>query len=539
MEWLTTLGVVGYLLLCTALEWGGDPLWGGTHRPLFVEALVLPVRLGLLGVLALALLRQWPTPLRKTVWFLLLATVLEAVAAWWFALPVVPVVLLVAPVAIPAHPPLFPWADFALLAAYICQLAALATLPVRADVMRSELARRDGTHQFSIASIDFAVAIAAAVLLVWFYLLEPASLAAYRGWGRLAEVGYPALNFALLLTVVLQFKIAFHGHLQRVFRPLAVAALLVFCGDALIGLSLYVGHFAPVLLLSMVAHRLAVAAVLLAGLRLMHPAEHWTAAPRAELEPTLSPISATAVALVMAALLTEALGHGLHRGLVLMAGAAVLVLLVLVRQVLSARRNQQWMDGQRQHLEALVQERTEQLRASNAQLELLARQDPLTGLANRREFDTRLAQAWPASVRAHQPLAVALLDVDLFKAYNDRHGHPAGDDCLRQVAQVLQQVVLRRTDLVARYGGEEFLVLMQQTDTAGATLFAEKIRAAIEAAAIPHGASTVAPWITVSIGVVSVVPESVSLPESLFFAADAALYAAKHDGRNCVRVGRT
>jgi len=131
-----------------------------------------------------------------------------------------------------------------------------------------------------------------------------------------------------------------------------------------------------------------------------------------------------------------------------------------------------------------------------------------------------------------------LLDIDHFKSYNDHFGHPQGDTCLREVARVLQRVVRRRTDLVARYGGEEFLLLMPQTDAAGALLFAERVREAIEARGLEHAPGLPRPVVTVSIGVVSTAPDAVSMPEALFFAADAALYEAKADGRNCVRSGR-
>ena len=241
---------------------------------------------------------------------------------------------------------------------------------------------------------------------------------------------------------------------------------------------------------------------------------------------------------LLAALFFEQVDHGSFHALMLSAGATFSGLLLLLRQVVLQRRRNVWTVKQRQELERQVAERTAELSAARARLELLASEDPLTLLPNRRVFDEALNTAWSACARAGQPLSLALLDIDLFKAYNDHYGHPAGDACLQQVANILKRVVRRRTDLVARYGGEEFLLLLPQTDAAGAELFAERVRAAIEEAALPHAASTVAKHITVSVGVVTVQPDAVSLPERLFFAADAALYEAKAEGRNCVRVGK-
>ena len=241
---------------------------------------------------------------------------------------------------------------------------------------------------------------------------------------------------------------------------------------------------------------------------------------------------------MLAALFFEQLDHFNSQLVLLTVGATASGVVLLLRQALLQRRRGLWTAKQRLELERQVAERTAELSAARARLELLASEDPLTLLPNRRVFDEALNTAWSACARAGQPLSVALLDIDLFKAYNDHYGHPAGDACLQQVANVLKRVVRRRTDLVARYGGEEFLLLLPQTDEAGAELFAERVRAAIEEAALPHAASSVAGCITVSVGVVTAQPDAVSLPERLFFAADAALYEAKAEGRNCVRVGK-
>lgn len=170
-------------------------------------------------------------------------------------------------------------------------------------------------------------------------------------------------------------------------------------------------------------------------------------------------------------------------------------------------------------------------------LRRLAFIDGLTGLHNRRAFDERLARELRHAARTVQPLALALIDVDFFKPYNDHYGHQAGDDALRAVAQALQQAMLRPVDLAARYGGEEFVCLLPETAAAGAQAVAERLRAAVQALALPHAHSQAAPVLTVSIGVAAwptQLDRPAPAPEALIQAADAALYDAKHGGRNRV-----
>ncbi|RZI76274.1 MAG: GGDEF domain-containing protein [Pseudomonas sp.] len=169
----------------------------------------------------------------------------------------------------------------------------------------------------------------------------------------------------------------------------------------------------------------------------------------------------------------------------------------------------------------------------NAERELagLASTDGLTGLANRRRLDQVLKQEWARGMRSERPLALLMIDVDHFKAFNDRHGHHGGDVALRSVAQTLTASIRRPGDLAARYGGEEFMVVLPETDKAGACVIAEKLRLAIEA--LPPFAEDTVP-ITVSIGVATHLPATHDLPEPLFHAADRALYRAKKQGRNRV-----
>jgi diguanylate cyclase (GGDEF)-like protein len=189
-------------------------------------------------------------------------------------------------------------------------------------------------------------------------------------------------------------------------------------------------------------------------------------------------------------------------------------------------------------LEARVLERTAALEAANRQLEEMSRTDGLTGLANRRHFDTMLTAEWARALRSGQSLGLGLLDVDWFKAYNDDMGHLAGDDCLRQIAAVLTETVGRRSgEVVARYGGEEFAFIVPGADAAQLQALGERILAALRARALQHPSSP-AGIVTASIGLAAAVPPAGGRPEPLLQAADAALYAAKAAGRDRVQLAQ-
>ena len=188
---------------------------------------------------------------------------------------------------------------------------------------------------------------------------------------------------------------------------------------------------------------------------------------------------------------------------------------------------------QERRLEQSVAERTAELEAANRSLELLSATDGLTGIANRRHFDQLLQQEWKRQARLRQPLALAMMDVDLFKQYNDRYGHQAGDDCLRLVAGILGANVRRAGDLAARYGGEEFVFVAPGLDAAEMLHLAEAIRSLVEHRSVPHLLSPFGK-VTLSIGVAVVVPSAHGNPEDLLRLADAALYQAKSQGRNQV-----
>lgn len=190
-------------------------------------------------------------------------------------------------------------------------------------------------------------------------------------------------------------------------------------------------------------------------------------------------------------------------------------------------------DGKLVAVVETLRDMTEQKLAEMA-LHNLASKDGLTGLANRRTLDESLRAEWLRGQRQQTPLAFLLADVDHFKLYNDTYGHQRGDECLRAVAGMIGAKVFRPADLVARYGGEEFGIVMPATDLAGALAVAERMREAVESLELEHSASTTADHVTLSIGVAAVTPSPTSTPEFLIAAADAALYKAKHHGRNRV-----
>ena len=167
-------------------------------------------------------------------------------------------------------------------------------------------------------------------------------------------------------------------------------------------------------------------------------------------------------------------------------------------------------------------------------LERLSHIDGLTGIPNRRAFDARLDEEWRRSIRSGDPLGAAMIDVDLFKQYNDAYGHLSGDDCLRTVAEALTTALKRGGDFVARYGGEEFVCLFSGLNDEALAAVVEKIRASVEALRIPHGDSSVAPWVTVSVGAALRQPTPETPPAGLIEAADLQLFEAKRQGRNRV-----
>lgn len=221
----------------------------------------------------------------------------------------------------------------------------------------------------------------------------------------------------------------------------------------------------------------------------------------------------------------------------------------IIRDITARREAESKLHEARSQLERLVSARTAalkaandrleqttvELRRANTQLQKMARIDELTGIGNRRAFDERLDLEWRRQQRRKRSLALLMCDVDQFKKYNDHYGHPAGDECLRQIGQALRTCFQRADEFPARYGGEEFAVILSGSDPAEAAERAEALRQAILALDIEHevGAAQV---VTVSVGVATTVPDRESKFSELVVAADTALYAAKQNGRNRIEM---
>jgi len=168
-------------------------------------------------------------------------------------------------------------------------------------------------------------------------------------------------------------------------------------------------------------------------------------------------------------------------------------------------------------------------------LEDISYLDGLTGIANRRKFDEYLELNWNFAIRESTPISMILMDIDYFKLFNDHYGHQQGDNCLIQIAQMLEGVAIRKTDLVARYGGEEFVCILPKTEIREASMIAEKFRLSIMSIGIPHEYSEADSGVTISIGVATIIPEVDSNCSLIIKASDEALYKAKESGRNQVQ----
>lgn len=176
------------------------------------------------------------------------------------------------------------------------------------------------------------------------------------------------------------------------------------------------------------------------------------------------------------------------------------------------------------------------LQTLNRKLAQLSHIDELTGIANRRMFERQFAHEWSRARRKRNPLALLMVDIDHFKALNDRYGHAAGDRCLKKIAATLERGVRRPGDLVARYGGEEFVLILPDVDSRGAFQIGESLRRAVQALAIPNERSPSGPTLTISVGGAALVPAARANRMTLLTRADRALYRAKRDGRNRVLV---
>lgn len=168
----------------------------------------------------------------------------------------------------------------------------------------------------------------------------------------------------------------------------------------------------------------------------------------------------------------------------------------------------------------------------NKKLEKLSLQDGLTGLANRRYFDSFLDKEWRLALRRKSTISLILADIDFFKKFNDTYGHQVGDECLKSVAKAIQLAVKRVSDLAARYGGEEFAIVLPETNIKGARSIADNIHQNVKKLKITNDGSQICSKVTVSVGIACTTPEINTLPAKLIEESDHALYQAKNNGRN-------
>jgi len=224
--------------------------------------------------------------------------------------------------------------------------------------------------------------------------------------------------------------------------------------------------------------------------------------------------------------------HEFHNILQRELDAKRLAVLKITHQVDAARHEAEIYRLKTLELEQQVDEQ----RAIQSELELRSLIDPLTGLHNRRYFDDRLTKEYSRHSRSGAELSVLIMDVDHFKAFNDTYGHVRGDDCLRQVANVIKDAMARPSDVAVRYGGEEFVCLLPETDSAGALTVAEHIRHNVMRLSIPHSASSASQIVTISIGVATIRCDKDGSATDIIAKADDQLYAAKSNGRNRIEV---
>ncbi len=207
-------------------------------------------------------------------------------------------------------------------------------------------------------------------------------------------------------------------------------------------------------------------------------------------------------------------------------------LLARVRSVLRLKHE---IDHRKSRENELI-EVTRQLEAANQMLLQLSFNDALTGVANRRSFEELIAKEWSRVARHSRPISLIMIDVDCFKIYNDSYGHQCGDECLKQVAKGLRNTLKRPGDFIARYGGEEFVVILPDTELEGACQIAENMRRSIDSLKIAFKESSVRDQVTVSMGIAVTIPGIDSKLDLLINSADKALYQAKKEGRDRVKI---
>jgi diguanylate cyclase (GGDEF)-like protein len=191
---------------------------------------------------------------------------------------------------------------------------------------------------------------------------------------------------------------------------------------------------------------------------------------------------------------------------------------------------------EKDHLIHNLQHSNKELEDAYGKIIELSNTDELTGIANRRSFDINFKKEWGRALRSNLPLSFIMVDIDYFKAYNDTFGHQQGDRCLQMVVSAISDLVKRPGDSIARYGGEEFCVILPDTDLDGAKTLAEGMRHKVEDLKIPAADKTVSDYVTISLGVSSILPDGKIVAEDLIYAADKALYLAKQHGRNRIEI---
>ena len=180
-------------------------------------------------------------------------------------------------------------------------------------------------------------------------------------------------------------------------------------------------------------------------------------------------------------------------------------------------------------------ENRKKLIEKNEELKKISIRDGLTEIYNRRYFHQYFEREWKRAIRDKKLISLIMIDIDFFKLFNDTYGHLAGDDCLIQIANTLNDLVNRPADLFARYGGEEFVAILPGTEKDGTLLLAEEMRKAVEALKIEHTSSTISEYVTISLGVGTIFPDNKSSSNALIKLADKILYKVKQSGRNMVK----
>lgn len=461
-------------------------------------------------------------PERQGLAALTVATAIDCVAFIFFAFPEL--------ARIGPGSAQLPVADLLQLLAYCCIVVALLLMSRQPKVQRS----------LQVAAFDALITVGAFGLLVWFYLIARAP--AYGGYGAVlgvvTELGYPVLDLAMILALVMALRSGARALTRVTRRVLTFAVVTLFLGDALLGIALYIFPNAIILAFASSAHVAALTGLGLFGLFARRRPETSAAAMpvHSPAEQTLSPVSAGAAGIALIAMLVEEISirQQFEGNFTLVASVAVLGLVVILRQLVASRLNALWLLGQQDRLEAEVKARTADLASAKEALERLATTDQLTGVANRRRFDQVMEEVTASCRRAGEPLGLLLIDIDAFKAYNDHYGHQGGDDCLREVASAMAREVGRETDTLARFGGEEFAVICPGTPEQGLLVLGERLRAAVESRGLEHRASAYGKTVTISVGAASITPSRHLQDHDLVSFADQALYAAKAAGRNRV-----